>query len=62
MTTPHLIQPKQPRREFKNYSGIFFNIHLTAQTWALVTPSVCPAKRNTLVANIWLMMKRVRQR
>jgi hypothetical protein len=33
MTMPDLIQPKQPRREFKNYSGNFMNIRLTARTW-----------------------------
>jgi hypothetical protein len=32
LTMPDLIQPEQPRREFKNYSGNFLNIHLTAQT------------------------------
>jgi hypothetical protein len=31
------IQPKQSRREFKNYSGEFLNICLTAWTWPLVT-------------------------
>jgi hypothetical protein len=37
MTVPDPIQPKQPRREFKNYSGNFLNIRLTARTWPLVT-------------------------
>jgi hypothetical protein len=27
------IQPKQPRREFKNCSRNILNIHLTTQTW-----------------------------
>jgi hypothetical protein len=27
---PDPIQPEQPRREFKNYSGNFLNIRLTA--------------------------------
>jgi hypothetical protein len=31
------IQPEQPRQEFKNYSGNFLNICLTAWTWLLVT-------------------------
>jgi hypothetical protein len=34
---PDLIQLDQPRRKFKNYSGNFLNICLTAQTWPLVT-------------------------
>jgi hypothetical protein len=34
------IQPEQPRREFKNYSGNFLNIRLIARTWPLVT-SIC---------------------
>jgi hypothetical protein len=34
------IQPEQPRREFKNYSGNILNIHFTAWTWLLVT-SIC---------------------
>jgi hypothetical protein len=37
MTMPDPIQPKQPRREFKNYSGNFLNIYLTARTELLVT-------------------------
>jgi calcineurin-like phosphoesterase family protein len=40
MIMPDSIQPKQPRREFKNYSGNFLNIRLTARTWPLVT-SIC---------------------
>jgi hypothetical protein len=35
MTMPDPIQPEQPRREFKNYSGNFLNIRLTARTWPL---------------------------
>jgi hypothetical protein len=31
MTIPGPIQPKQPRRKFKNYSGNFLNIRLTAR-------------------------------
>jgi hypothetical protein len=34
------LQPEQHRREFKNYSGNFLNIRLTARTWPLVT-SIC---------------------
>jgi hypothetical protein len=37
MTMPDPIQPEQPRREFKNFSGNFLNICLIAQTWPLVT-------------------------
>jgi hypothetical protein len=33
MTMPDPIQPEQPRREFKNCSGDFLNIRLTARTW-----------------------------
>jgi hypothetical protein len=29
MTMPYPIQPKQPRRELKNYSGNILNIHLS---------------------------------
>jgi hypothetical protein len=42
MKMPDPIQPKQPRRQFKNYSGNFLNIRLTARTWPLVT-SICLA-------------------
>jgi hypothetical protein len=31
ITMPDPIQSKQPRREFKNYSGKFLNICLTAR-------------------------------
>jgi hypothetical protein len=31
MTMPDPIQPNQPRRESKNYSGNFLNIRLRAQ-------------------------------
>jgi hypothetical protein len=34
---PDHIQTEQPRRKFKNYSGNFLNIRLTARTWPLVT-------------------------
>jgi hypothetical protein len=34
MTMPGPIQPEEPRREFKNYSG---NFHFTARTWLLGT-------------------------
>jgi hypothetical protein len=40
MTVPDPIQPEQPRRELKNYSGSFLNIHFTAWNWPLVT-SIC---------------------
>jgi hypothetical protein len=40
MTMPDPIQPEQHGREFKNYSGNFLNIRLTAQTWPLMT-SIC---------------------
>jgi hypothetical protein len=37
MAMPDPIQPEQPSREFKNYTGNFLNIRLTARTWPLVT-------------------------
>jgi hypothetical protein len=40
MTMPDPIQPEQPNREFKNYSGNFLNVCLTAQTWPL-SISIC---------------------
>jgi hypothetical protein len=40
MTMPGPIQSKEPRREFKNYSGNFLNIRLTARSWPPVT-SIC---------------------
>jgi hypothetical protein len=40
MTMPDTIQSERPRTEFKNYSGDFLNIRLTALTWPLVT-SIC---------------------
>jgi hypothetical protein len=40
MTMPDPIQPKPLRRELKNYSENFLNIHLTAWTWPLVS-SIC---------------------
>jgi hypothetical protein len=45
MTMPHHIQPEQPRREFKNYSGNFLHIRLTARTSPLAT-SVWSAKNS----------------
>jgi hypothetical protein len=62
MTMPDPIQPEQPRREFKNYSVNFLNISLKDRTWPLVT-SICSVHRKTtLVANVLLMMKRLKQR
>jgi hypothetical protein len=46
MAMPGPIQPKHPRREFKNYSGNFLNIRLTARTWPLVTSSVWSANNH----------------
>jgi hypothetical protein len=46
MTILDPIQPEQPRREFKNYSGNFLNIHFTAWTWPLVTSSVWSAENH----------------
>jgi hypothetical protein len=43
MRVPDPIQPEKPRREFKNYSGNFLNVRLTAQTWPLVT-STCSVR------------------
>jgi hypothetical protein len=37
MTWPDSMQPKQPRREFKNCSGNFLNSHCAAPTCPLVT-------------------------
>jgi hypothetical protein len=37
MTMPDFIQLKQPRREFKNYSGNVLNIRLTARRLPVVT-------------------------
>jgi hypothetical protein len=34
MTMPDPIQPEQPRREFRNCSGDFLSIRLSARTWA----------------------------
>jgi hypothetical protein len=45
MRIPDPIQPKQPRRGFKNYRGNFLNIHLTAWTWPIVTSSVWSAEK-----------------
>jgi hypothetical protein len=42
MTISDPKQPDQPRREFKNYSGNFSNICLTAWIWFLLT-SICLA-------------------
>jgi hypothetical protein len=36
MTKPDPIQPEQPRREFKHYSGNSLNTSLTARTWHIV--------------------------
>jgi hypothetical protein len=36
MTMPDPIQPEQPRREFKNYSGNFFNIRLKSSDLASI--------------------------
>jgi hypothetical protein len=44
MIMPDLIQNKQPRTEFKNYSANFLNIHLIARAWPLVTLSVWATK------------------
>jgi hypothetical protein len=44
MTMPDPIQPEQPRRDFKKYSGNFLNIHLTAWT-PQVTSTCCSAKK-----------------
>jgi hypothetical protein len=40
MTMPDDTQPEQLRTEFKNYSGNFSHIRLTARTWSLAT-SIC---------------------
>jgi hypothetical protein len=56
------MQRKQPRGEFKNYSRNFLNIHLTAHTWPLVTSISMVCWKTTLLANVWLKMKRLNQR
>jgi hypothetical protein len=50
MTMPDPIQPKQPKREFKLYSGNFLNVCLTARTWPLVTSICLVHQKTTLVA------------
>jgi hypothetical protein len=60
IATPHTAQ--QPRREFKNYSGNFLNIHLTAWTWLLVT-SICLVRwKATFVANVSVITKTLKRR
>jgi hypothetical protein len=54
MTMPDPIQPEQSRREFKNYSGNFLNIRLTARTWPLVI-SICFVRGGPSLAKISLM-------
>jgi hypothetical protein len=50
-------QPEQRRREFKNYSGNFLNIRLTARTSVRIT-YICLVRQNiTLVANVSLMTR-----
>jgi hypothetical protein len=61
MTIRYPIQPEQPRREFKNYSGNFLNIRLTARTRPLVTNIFCPLK-TSVVKNVSLMTKKLKQR
>jgi hypothetical protein len=43
---PDTIQPEQHRREFKNYSGNFMNICLTARTWPPATSISLVAKKS----------------
>jgi hypothetical protein len=61
-TMPNLIQLKQPRREFKNDSGNFLNIRLTARTWPPSDVRLVGPVKTTLVTNISLMTKRLKQR
>jgi hypothetical protein len=56
------IQPKQARRELKNYSGNFLTIRPTARTWPLLTSTSSVCYKNTLVAKVSLMMKRLERR
>jgi hypothetical protein len=52
ITMPDPAQPEQLQKEFKNYSGNFLNIRLTAWTWPPVT-SICLVRRKTtMMANI----------
>jgi hypothetical protein len=53
---PALIQPEQPRREFKNYSGNFLNIHLTARFGPYYFHLFGPLKKVSLI------MKRLKRR
>jgi hypothetical protein len=62
VTMPDPIQPEQPRREFKNYSGDFLNINLTARIWPPVTSICLVCQKHTLMANVWLMTKRLKWR
>jgi hypothetical protein len=60
MIMPDPIQPEQPRREFSNYSGNFFNICLTAWTSPIDIHLFDQLKH--LVANVTLMMMRLKWR
>jgi hypothetical protein len=60
VTMPDPIQPEQPRREFKNYSGKFLNICLTSRTWPLVTFICLVCQEATSVADVSLMTKRLK--
>jgi hypothetical protein len=62
MTTADPIQPKEPRREFKNYSGNVLKIDITARTWTIVTSISLVRYKTTSVAEVSLMTKRLKQR
>jgi hypothetical protein len=58
MTMQDPIHPEQLRREFKNYSGNFLNIRLTARTWPLGTSVFFVRYRTTFVS----LMKRLKRK
>jgi hypothetical protein len=60
MTMPDPIQPEKPGREFKNYSGNFLNTCLTVLIWPLVTSISLVRYKTILVANLSLMIKRLK--
>jgi hypothetical protein len=59
MTMPYPIQPKQPRREYKNYKGNFLDIALQPDLAPRDFHLFGPLK-TALVAKVFLMMKRLK--
>jgi hypothetical protein len=63
MTLPDPIQPEQTRREFKNYSGNSWISALQPGLGPQWLPTVWSAtNKNTLMANVFLMTKRLKRR